>query len=195
MIIGMLLTSCAEKTEEENQEDKNLKDNSQEDNSQEENNQEENNRDIIVGIKDEIFELKLYADKSSYSTDEIIFCYATLEYIGEGDSITVYSSDPLLGFGLRDDKYFEGGYAVNDILMTTRIQKGVIYRYEYSKSGGWGSEDPNAEFYEKFYKDRNLILPAGKYEITAAMNCSMDQEDIMGSQYNISISTELEVIN
>lgn len=68
-------------------------------------NQYEMDYDISGSMKDEIFDLRLYLDRDTYSTKESIHCYATLEYIGEEENITIYSSDPLVGFGLKDDQY------------------------------------------------------------------------------------------
>lgn len=58
----------------------------------------------------------------------------------------------------------------------------------------WDGEDPNAEFYEKYYSDPNLILPAGKYEISATLDCSLDMEDILGSSYTKTVSAFIEVV-
>ena len=153
---------------------------------------EEVKLNIVTTNKDELFDLKLYVDKDTYTKDEIINCYATLEYVGDADSITVYSSDPLVGFGLKDDKYFDGGYAKDDILIQTTFTKGEIITYNFIKSGGWTLEDPYADFYEEFYHDKNLILPIGEYEISAVIDCSLDQEDILGSQYQNKVTTRIE---
>lgn len=148
---------------------------------------------IAVSTKDDIFELKMYIDKDTYIQDEIIKCYATLEYIGEEDSIAVYSSDPLVGFSIKDDKYFDGEYAVNDVLITTTFKKGEIVRFDYVKSGGWTAEDPNADFYKSFFSEKELILPIGKYEISTTIACSLDGNDILGSQYKNSVSAYITV--
>ena len=148
---------------------------------------------IAISTKDEIFELKIYIDKDTYSHDEIINCYATLEYIGEEDSIAVYSSDPLVGFSLKDDKYFDGVYAVNDILITTTLEKGKTVRFDYVKSGGWTDQDPNADFYKKFFSEKELILPTGTYEITATIACSLDENDLLDSKYKNFISSYITV--
>ena len=148
---------------------------------------------ITENMKDEIFDIKLYVDKYEYTEEEIINSYATLEYIGEEDSITIYSADPLVGFALKDDKYFDGLYMSNDILMTTTIKKGEILRFDFSKSGGWSAEDPHADFYEKFYSEKELILPAGTYEISATISCSFDHDDVLGTRYSKSVSTEITV--
>jgi len=149
---------------------------------------------IVAIMKDDTFELKMYNEKLTYTNDEVINCYATLEYIGEEDSITVYSSDPLVGFALKDDKYFDGGYSSNDELLTTIIKKGEILRFNYLKTGGWTNDDPNADFYEKFYSEKELVLPAGKYEISSTIECSLDSKDIMGSKYKTSVSTYITVV-
>lgn len=150
---------------------------------------------ITVSMKDEMFELRMYIDKDTYTHDEVINCYATLEYIGEEDSITVYSADPLVGFALKDDKYFDGGYAAQDQLITTTIKKGEIVRFDYAKSGGWTGEDPNADFYQKFYSEKELILPVGKYEISATIACSLDVNNMLGSEYKKSVSAYVTVID
>lgn len=155
--------------------------------------EKEKSSNITVSIKDNIFELKMYIDKDMYIHDEIINCYATLEYIGEEDSIAVYSSDPLVGFSIKDDKYFDGEYAVNDVLITTTFKKGEIVRFDYVKSGGWAAEDPNAEFYKKFFSEKELILPIGKYEISTMIACSLDENDILGSQYKKFVSANITV--
>jgi len=149
--------------------------------------------DIVVSSKDEIFELKLYVDKNTYSTEGIIQCYATVEYVGDKDSITIYSSDPLVGFGLKDDKYFDGGYAVNDVLISTTFKKGEIVRFDYMKSGGWSGDDTNADFYKKFFAEKELILPAGNYEISASIDGSFDSDDMLGTKYKQTVKTTIKV--
>jgi hypothetical protein len=143
---------------------------------------------ITANYKDKLFNLTLYVDKDTYSKGEAIQCYATVEYICEDDSITVYSSDPLVGFGIKDDKYFDGGYTANEILMATTFNKGETKSYDFVKSGGWSADDPNAEFYEEFYKDKKLILPPGKYQLSAAINYSLDPENVQGSNHNTFVS-------
>ncbi len=172
LIVSLLLTACGMKAEKDKQQEK----------------------DLIASTKDELFQLSIYLDKDTYTADEAIFCYATLEYIGDKDSITVYSGDPLVGFGIKDDKLFQGGYVVNQILMPTTFSKGQIVKYDFSKNGGWSGDDPNAKFYEEFYRDPNLILPVGEYEISAEINCSLNQEDILGTEYSQLVAVNIKVL-
>ncbi|MDF2537539.1 MAG: hypothetical protein K0S76_560 [Herbinix sp.] len=153
----------------------------------------ESEPDIIAGVKDEVFELKLYVDKNIFREDELIKCHATLEYVGEEESITIYHGNPLLGFGLKDNIYFEGGYSTFDELISTTFFKGQPVYYEYVKSGGWSAEDPYVEFYKEFYSERDLRLPTGRYELSAIMNGSFDQDDMLGTWYNQAISVIITV--
>lgn len=154
-----------------------------------------------VGVPDELkgieaneeFEITLYVEKDRFTADEAIGCYATLEYIGDDDSITVYSGDPLLGFGLKDDTYFDGGYTTNSVLMPTTISKGEVVRYEFTKSGGWSADDPLAEFYEVFYNEEALILPAGVYEISATTDYSLDENDMVGTKRTLTAKATVTV--
>ncbi len=192
LLLMILLTAC--KSEQKDVE-KDLIDSERNDIEKDLTDGERNDseKDLIASKKDDLFELRLYLDKGTYSTEENIFCYATLEYIGEEDSITVYSSDPLVGFGIKDDKYFDGGYAVNDILIQTSFQKGQIIRYDFTKSGGWDADHPYAKFYESYYSNPNLILPAGDYKVSATVNCSLDENNIQGTRYRQTVTANFKV--
>lgn len=151
--------------------------------------------DIAVDrYRDDLFEMVLYMDKKQYTANEAIRCYATLKYIGKDDSITIYHSDPLIGFALKDNQYFHGELASDSVLRTTTMKKGEILFFDYQKAGGWSDEDVNASFYQKFYAQPELILPAGKYELTAAISCSFDKEDLQNAMYHASTKTNFSVL-
>lgn len=139
------------------------------------------------------FEIKIYTDKQDNKQGEPVICYATAEYVGDSGSITIYSGDPLVGFGLKDGKYFDGDYCVNDVLITTQFKKGEPVKYGFVKSGGWSSDDPNAEFYNQFYSEKQLILPPGDYTITAAINGFFNEDDYEGSKYSLSAMVNIRV--
>lgn len=142
---------------------------------------------------DGIFEISIYTDKDVYSKSEPILCWAVVEYVGKDERIQIYSSDPLVGFGLKDGKYFDGTYVAEDVLITTEFIKGEPETYEFAKSGGWSAGDPNASFYEQFYADDELILPSGEYEISATVNGFFDQNDYKGSKYELKASVKVNV--
>ena len=56
----------------------------------------------IVAGKTNDFTLKLYTDNSVYSTDEAIKIWATLEYVGDENSITIWHGDPYIVFSITD---------------------------------------------------------------------------------------------
>lgn len=142
---------------------------------------------------DGTFKLSIYTDKKEYKAGEMITCYAIVEYTGDGDGVVIYSANPLMGFALKDDKYFDGTYAVADVLISTEFEKGVPVTFEFSKSGGWSGEDENAAFYEQFYSEKELKLPAGEYEISAAIDGFFDKDDYQGSEYVLKASVNLRV--
>lgn len=114
------------------------------------------------------FELRLYSEKPSYAAGEEVVLWATLEYKGEGDRVTIWHGAPYITFSLTDGGYFNSGGMVHDILTSTTLEKGQVYRFEYAKSGGFDPASPDAEFWENFYMVEGLQLRAGTY--TASVN-------------------------
>ena len=131
--------------------------------------------------EDETFRITIYTDKEQYSVDEAIACEATLEYLGT-ESLTIYSSSPLLYFYINGGD-FEGEWAVNDMLVTTVFEPDDIVTYDFSKSGGFSADDPNADFWAAYYAEDDLILPPGTYAISAEINGFFDADDYQNSQY------------
>jgi hypothetical protein len=140
---------------------------------------------------DGTFEINIFTDKQDYKEGEPVICHATVEYVGEGEGVTIYSSDPLVYFTLKGGKYFNGDYMVSLVCITTQFKKGKPVTYEFQKSGGWGSDDPNADFYEQFYSEKQLILPPGDYIITTTLNGSLDKEE--SSEYSLSAALSIRV--
>jgi hypothetical protein len=82
---------------------------------------------------------------------EQIFILATLEYIGDEDTVTIWHGDPYILFSISDGKDFnsDGIFAASSGSIV--LSKAETYRFDYQKSGGWGADDPNAGFWEKIY--------------------------------------------
>ena len=145
-----------------------------------------------LSSSNEEFEITLYTDKGIYVQDEAIECYAELKYLGS-DAITVYSGNPLLGFGVKDEKYFDGGYVTNDSLEYTQFAPGETVRVAFSKSGGDTSDDPLGEVFKEYYADSEFVLPSGEYEISANIDYSLDVDDMLGSRRTLSVSVTVTV--
>ena len=112
------------------------------------------------------FEIRLYSEKTFYRMDEAVILWATLEYKGDGNRITIWHGEPYITFSVSDGGDFESGGVVLSVLTSTTLKKGQVYRYEFAKSGGYGETDPNADFWESYYRDPQLHLPAGTYTVS-----------------------------
>lgn len=185
-IIVVSFTACSEKSN--NRENDDISEN-----ESEKAGVEDITSEIMVSSKDDLFKLEMYMEKDTYRSGVPIDCYATLEYVGENNSITVYSSFPLLYFTIKDDTLFKEDSFVHDDLVTTTFTKGQTTKYDYSKSGSWSDDDPNADFYKKFYSEKELILPPGTYEITAVQSYSLNKDNIVDSEYMNTVSTFITV--
>ena len=148
--------------------------------------------EIEKSASNEEFEIVLHLDKDVYSLNEEIKCYAELRDRGS-ETITVYSANPLLGFGVKDDKYFDGVFITEDILKPTVFEKGETQRFEFTKSGGYSSDDSLADFYKEYYSQKEFVLPKGEYEISAIVDYSLDVDDIMGTNKRLSVSVVIVV--
>ena len=112
------------------------------------------------------FRLKLYADDRVYHTDEAIQIWATLEYVGAEDTVTIWHGNPYIAFSITDGGDFRAYGVVHDILTSTELKKGEIYRFDYAKSGGYETQAPDADFWEEFFREDDLRLPAGTYTVS-----------------------------
>ena len=113
------------------------------------------------------FRIKLYTDKSSYTTNEAIQVWATLEYVGSQDTVTIWHGDPYLVFSITNGADFTAGGLTFLELKHTELEKGKEYRFDYVKSGEYDAAAADAEFWEAFYQEEDLKLLAGTYTILA----------------------------
>ncbi|RCW39729.1 hypothetical protein [Paenibacillus prosopidis] len=107
------------------------------------------------------FEMKLNIDKTDFKIGEPIELSASLNYIGEEDAITVWGPRSKVIFTLTDGKEFDMEGASTMDLVPLEIAQGETLEFPFSKSGGYDSDDPDAEFWKKFYAEKELLLPAG----------------------------------
>ena len=143
-------------------------------------------------VDDSVFKLSIHTDKNEYTAGESVSCYATLEYVGEADSITIYSGDPLVYFTIQGGK-FTGDYAISDVLMSTTFKKNEPVRFDFAKSGGYSADDADAAFWESWYAEPELVLPAGEYTISATVDGFFDENDYAGSKYTLTAAQTISV--
>lgn len=76
---------------------------------------------------------------------------------------------------------------------TTLLTKDKLYHFDYQKSGSWDSNDPNADFWENFYKEKDLLLPKGEYTITAKGSFSLT--DYASKAVNLICTLKIKVVD
>lgn len=138
------------------------------------------------------FELKLYADKATYTVDEEINLRATLEYKGDKDTVTIWHGDPYLTFSITDGKDFQTGGLVITTLTSTQLEKGKVYEFAYQKSGGFDAMASDAEFWREFYQEESLKLPPGTYTVTANGSFHLS-EQMKSEEKGPSCNLQIEV--
>lgn len=122
------------------------------------------------------FEIRLYSDKETYTTDEAIRIWATLEYQGEGETVTVWHGTPMISFSITDGGDFQTGGMVGTILTGTELNKGEVYRFDYAKSGAYSEDGPDADFWREFYQEEDLKLPAGTYTVSVSGDFHLSEQ-------------------
>jgi hypothetical protein len=143
--------------------------------------------------EDEYFDMRLHVVRTTYKAGEPIEISASLAYTGEEKSYTVWgSSSAQVVFTLTDGKNFDVDGASTSDLVPTEFKKGETVSYPFVKSGGFGSDDPDADFWKSFYAEKELKLPAGTYLVTASCNFALTQ-DVLKSGYDASVYTTITV--
>jgi len=126
--------------------------------------------DNSISVTANDFIMTLNSDKNAYSTADIINIWGTLEYIGDNETISIWSGCPFMLFSISggfDEYDFDSalGSFQNDVLISSTLEKGRVYHFDYIKSGGWDGDSPDADFWQNFFSDEDLILPKGDYTI------------------------------
>ena len=122
------------------------------------------------------FVMTLNSDKEVYSTTDIIHIWGTLEYVGDSDTIEIWHACPFMLFSITDGDDFDIGGMTVDILASSVLEKSRVYHFDYQKSGGWSADAPDAKYWEDFFKEKDLLLPKGKYTITLNGGFSLSEK-------------------
>lgn len=141
-----------------------------------------------------LFELKVYSDKQTYKTTEKIKIWATLKYIGEDSQIKIWHGSPYISFTITDGKNFETGGVFTQELASTTLVKDKLYMFDYVKNGAYSEDDPDADFWRKFYQEKDLYLPKGEYTIKVGGAFSLT-EDTEKSRSNVFQKIKIKVEN
>jgi hypothetical protein len=145
--------------------------------------------------------MKFYYDKLEFSTEEKIDFLATLEYIGEEETIKIQHGIPYIDFLISDGKDFNIGGTVLTVLAVSTLNNGEIYAFPYKKSGGYSEDQPDAQFWREFFSQKDLYLPAGSYTVTLRPSFDIQLPSSKGTsgseaeveEYSNSITIEIVV--
>lgn len=114
------------------------------------------------------FVLTIRADQPTVVAGERIDVASQLGYQGDADGVVLSGSGTIIAFAIRQ---LDGPLAT-EIERTADCARYELLRGEpisrsFSRSGGWSRDDPHADFYEDWFRDPELRLPAGRWEIIA----------------------------
>jgi hypothetical protein len=141
-------------------------------------------------VSDDSFFLSIVVENPETEKGEAMICYATVTYMGS-EKITIYHSDPLVVFGIEGG-YFENEFIRQDELLSTEFEPEEEIRFEFTKTGSWEADGPNAAFYEEFCREEELILPEGEYALSANIKYSTDKDDLILTLTNMTVSVKVE---
>ena len=139
------------------------------------------------------FRLDFALARRTFTEADDIEGVATLSVLGPGVGTIGASGGGPISFGIAE----VGGTRVmgpasNADCARFDIGDGSPLTSRIQKSGGWSGEDPHAAFYEAFFTDRELHLPAGTWDITAY--ASFSEGDCGPNPHELSAPIRIEVV-
>jgi len=141
--------------------------------------------------EDELFRHSLYIQKLEPKEYRHISVFSTLEYIGNNDSITIWSGRPYYGYSIVDSNSVY--YVMTTILTeltSTVIAKGEVIVLPFINGRGYSNNDPKALYWEMAGKDEYLRLPIGKYKLTTGLYFSLSMDS---DEYDNEITIDIHV--
>ncbi|MDD4795199.1 MAG: hypothetical protein PHG03_01395 [Bacilli bacterium] len=139
------------------------------------------------------FEMSFYSDKKVYTTNENIKLWVILKYVGNQDKLTIWHAgsadhNTYFNYYITDGKDFNLHSVSTSMLKSSIIDKDKLYTYDYEKTGGWDADAPDADFWENFFKEKDLYLPSGEYQITVSSGFGLTTKSHdVGLKCNLSI--------
>ena len=120
------------------------------------------------------YRLSITTDKDRYAVNEPIAAFGELTYEGSQPTEDIQYLDlpggPIM-FGVRQvGGSIDAAPEPHAMCSGTQLERGQPLRVPFTKFGGWSNADPNAAFYESYFKDPELHLPAGQWEVYAMID-------------------------
>ena len=142
------------------------------------------------------FTLTMTLDHDRYRAGQPITVTTTLAYGGPDPTVKLWTnSDP----GLVDFDVTQVGGPLSMLgggttdCVSTSMAKGQAISAPFAKVGGWSNDDPYAAFYESYYNDPQLRLPAGTWQISAKSGFGIGGTDC-GSGQDGNLRTTIKVV-
>jgi hypothetical protein len=141
---------------------------------------------------DGVFRLTIHSDQDRYRAGQLIEIGATLTFLGPGETIQALGSGSgLAGYGLRlAGSSLAIGAAFTSDCAPYAFTRDMPISYPFTKSGGFGDDDPFKAFYESYFASPDLRLPAGTWTITAGagFGTGADCGDAQGHSLSASVT-------
>jgi len=149
------------------------------------------NKYISYENNDGLFKVTLFIEDGVHTSKKHIDIFSTIEYVGNDDSIKIWHGLPYFNYTIFDGEHYYSEGITETILTHTVLKKGQVYTKPFSKSGGWSNNDPDAEYWESYYMDKELKLPPGKYTLVAYCDFGLSEDDL-NYENKIEIIFEVE---
>jgi len=122
--------------------------------------------------EDGTFRVTIHAERPTYRASEVIGISATLAYIGAAATVDALGSgNGLVGFGLRQlDGHLRMDPLWEQSCRTYPMKRDAVVAVPFAKSGGFIPTDPDGPFWQAFFADPVLHLPAGTWQIDAILD-------------------------
>lgn len=151
---------------------------------------------IRASAADQGFRLTATLPADRFAAGQAIDVATELVYEGPNVGASIWSSGsgPVF-FALEQlDGPLEMGGGMNLDCSEHELRRGVPLRPPFSKSGGFTAEDPNAEFYRRFYVDPALRLPAGRWRVKAIVSGLLAPCDANAPSLEFDVALDITVV-
>ena len=144
--------------------------------------------------QDADFSLSIHADRASYRTTDPIVVTAELAFLGLAPDVKVYGDTGLVGFGVKQlDGHLEMGPASDLVCAEKDIGRLTPVHVPFQKSGGFSADQPDGPFWQAYFADPVLHLPAGTWRITAVTGL-MTGKDCSPPNHNLTAGVTIQIL-
>jgi hypothetical protein len=139
------------------------------------------------------FVYRLVTEKAEYRINESVKIFAELEYVGNSEEVVIFhAASPFYFPMIEKTRNYEIGYPMKQPLESTTLKKGHPLRYNYSRSGGYGSQDEEqyVKFMRSFLEDG---FPIGYYVVNGFVDYYVEDSEKNKQDFNIKGQIDFKV--